>query len=137
MVRCSSNTYHYLLLRAYRYWDFPKGEIRSGESPISAARREVREESGLVTLEFRWGDQYFETPPYARNKIARYYLALCPVGDVALSVNPALGKPEHHEYRWADYPAAGGLLIPRVRAVLEWAHRRIGTRCGTNPDAPN
>ena len=38
----------FLLLRAYRNWDFPKGLVEPGEEPIEAAIREVREETGLV-----------------------------------------------------------------------------------------
>lgn len=129
MARCISGTYCYLLLRAYRYWDFPKGEVEPGEPPLSAAQREVREESGLKELEFRWGDRYFETKPYGKHKIARYYLAISSSGTAKLVVNPDLGRPEHHEYRWVDYRHANGLLGPRVREVLEWAHQILGDNC--------
>lgn len=129
VTRCISGTYCYLLLRAYRYWDFPKGEVEPGESPLSAAQREVREEAGLRDLEFRWGDRYFETKPYGKGKVARYYIALAPIGRVNLAVNPDLGRPEHHEYRWIDYRNAIRLLGPRVRAVLKWAHQLSGDNC--------
>lgn len=129
VVRCLAGAYHYLLLRAYRYWDFPKGRVEHGESPLAAARREVREEAGLANLKFRWGEGYVETPPYAGNKIARYYLALSDAGEVVLGINPALKRAEHHAYVWADYEAAKPLLVPRVRAVLDWAHALIGNRC--------
>jgi ADP-ribose pyrophosphatase YjhB (NUDIX family) len=33
-----------------QYWDLPKGKIDAGESPQTAALREVREETGLVEL---------------------------------------------------------------------------------------
>ncbi len=129
VVRCLDRRYHYLLLRAYRYWDFPKGLVEPHESALAAARREVLEETGLGDLEFPWGESYVETPPYRGNKIARYYLARSPRGEVTLGVNPALGRPEHHAYLWADYQTAGRLLGPRVRAVLDWAHRRVGEDC--------
>jgi len=112
----------YLLLRAYRYWDFPKGEVRPGEDPFEAARREVVEETGLGELEFRWGEVYRETPPYARGKVARYYLAASPSAEVRLSPSPELGRPEHHEYRWLDYQSARSRLAERVRSILDWAH---------------
>ncbi|MGH8313228.1 MAG: NUDIX domain-containing protein, partial [Gammaproteobacteria bacterium] len=35
----------FLLLRAWRYWDFPKGAVEPGETPLQAAIREVREET--------------------------------------------------------------------------------------------
>ena len=39
----------FLLLRnAKGHWDFPKGHIERGETRMGAARREVREESGIT-----------------------------------------------------------------------------------------
>lgn len=112
----------YLLLRAYRNWDFPKGEVAPGEAPLQAAIREVAEETGLTDLSFVWGERYHETPPYARGKIARYYVALSTSDrEVVLGVNPELGRPEHHEFRWLEYAEARPLLVDRLRAVLDWA----------------
>lgn len=112
--------WRYLLLRAFRYWDFPKGRVEPGETPLAAAVREAGEETGLLALEFRWGYEHYDTPRY-NNKVARYYLAWSGQTDVVLGVNPLLGQPEHHEYRWLDYAAAQSLLVPRVQAVLRWA----------------
>lgn len=66
--------WRYLLLRAYRYWDFPKGRVEPNETPLAAAMREAREETGLTTLKFRWGHEHYDTPRY-NNKVARYFLA--------------------------------------------------------------
>ena len=38
----------YLLLRAYKHWDFPKGMVEVDEAPLDAARREVAEETGIA-----------------------------------------------------------------------------------------
>jgi bis(5'-nucleosidyl)-tetraphosphatase len=129
VVHCASITFQFLLLRAYRYWDFPKGGIDEGEPPLMAARRETAEETGLSDLEFRWGNDYVETEPYANGKIARYYVAHAASRTVTLGINSTLGRPEHHEYRWLDYAAARELLNARVARVLDWAHDRIGDRC--------
>ena len=47
-----------LLLRVYRYWDFPKGEVEVGEEPLASAVRELEEETGLVDVEFCWGQEH-------------------------------------------------------------------------------
>jgi bis(5'-nucleosidyl)-tetraphosphatase len=114
-----------LLLRCYGYWDFPKGEVEPGEEPLQTARREVTEETGLEDLDFRWGEAFVETPPYAGGKVARYYLAESRTGAVTLPINPELGHPEHHEYRWVDLNEAPALLNGRVQRVLSWARAQI------------
>jgi 8-oxo-dGTP pyrophosphatase MutT (NUDIX family) len=125
IVHRYTDTYRYLLLRIYRYWDFPKGLVEPGETPLDAARREVHEETALVHLEFRWGHHYIETEPYGDSKIARYYLAESSTIDVTLPRSRALGRPEHHEYRWVDYLGSRNLVGARVRAVLDWAQQQL------------
>lgn len=121
VVHRFADAYRILLLRAYRNWDFPKGLVESGESPLEAARREVAEESGIVDLRFCWGEDFRETPPYAQGKIARYYLAETPSDRVHLGINPTLGRPEHHAYRWVSPAEAVHLLAPRLHPILAWA----------------
>ena len=126
VVRRAGDGWRVLLLRVYNYWDFPKGEVEAGEEPLATARREVREETGIQDLEFRWGETFTETPPYSRNKVARYYLAATTATDVKLPVNPALGVPEHHEFRWLTFDEARALAVPRIATVLDWARKTIG-----------
>jgi len=122
VVHWNQGHYDYLLLRAYNYWDFPKGVVETDESPLEAAIREVEEETTLTGLQFRWGDVYRETHPYNQGrKVARYYIAESPSTQVRLMPNPELGRPEHSEYRWVDRAETWTLLTPRVRAILEWA----------------
>jgi len=117
---------HYLLLRAYGYWDFPKGALEAGETPLTAAIREVKEESGLDDLVFHWGETFRETAPYGpKRKVARYYLAESPAAEACLPISEELGRPEHDEFRWLSYAAARHLLGPRVRRVLDWAHALV------------
>ena len=125
MVRRIGEGWHVLLLRAYNYWDCPKGLVELGEDPLATARREVREETGIEDLDLRWGGGFIETPPYSKNKIARYYLASTATADVKLPVSPELGRPEHHEFRWLTFAAAMKLTIERVANVLRWAEERV------------
>ena len=125
VVRIADDDWRVLLLRAYNYWDFPKGEVEPGEDPLGTAKREVGEETGIVDLDFRWGTEFVETAPYSRNKVARYYLAATQAANVKLPVNPGLGMPEHHEFRWLALAAVRELVVPRIAAVLDWAQSRL------------
>lgn len=121
VLRRAPEGWRVLLLRAYRNWDFPKGTLDPGESAFAAALRETREETGLDDLVFRWGEAYCDTEPYAGGKVARYFLAEARSGEAKLSVNPLLGRAEHHELRWLSFEAARALLVPRLQRVLDWA----------------
>jgi bis(5'-nucleosidyl)-tetraphosphatase len=125
VVRETADGARFLLLRAYRNWDFPKGLVEPGEEPLAAAVREAREEAGLVDLDFAWGRDYVETPPYASNKVARYYVARTRTANIALPVNPALGRAEHHEHRWVDLTEALALTVPRLQKVVAWAAGKV------------
>jgi 8-oxo-dGTP pyrophosphatase MutT (NUDIX family) len=115
-----------LLLRAFRNWDFPKGRIEPGEDPLDAALRETREETGLADLAFSWGHVFRETEPYAGGKIARFYVAETRNVHIDLPVNPELGRPEHHEWRWTRFDDARELLAPRLRFIVDWAESVTG-----------
>ena len=115
----------YLLLRAYRNWDFPKGLVEADEQPIDAALREVREETTLDDLSFDWGLAFMDTGPYNKGKISRYYIARSKETHVSLPINPELGMPEHHEARWVDFAKAVAMVSPRLQPVVRWAHAII------------
>src|SRR5277367_219996 len=102
VVSLAQRKLKFLLLRAYRNWDFPKGLVEAGEAPIDAALREVREETTLDDISFDWGMVFMDTGPYNKGKISRYYIARSKQTEVRLPVNPELGVPEHHEARWVD-----------------------------------
>lgn len=125
VFRRSDRGIRILLLRAYKNWDFPKGLVEPGESELAAARREVEEETGLADLDYPFGEEFKETLPYSGNKVARYYLAETDAEKLALPVSPELGRPEHHEYRWASFDEAEDLLPPRLSIVLEWAKKTL------------
>ncbi|HET7597064.1 MAG TPA: NUDIX domain-containing protein [Burkholderiales bacterium] len=119
-----------LMLRAYRNWDFPKGELQPGEDPLAAAHRELSEETTLDEVSMPWGAGYCETAPYG-GKIARYYIAESRDGVVSLPVSPELGRPEHHEFRWVTLAEARVLAPARLQPILVWAARMLGE--GSHP----
>lgn len=111
----------YLLVRA-NHWEFPKGMIDEGESEEDAARREVREETGLDVIllpNFRQGVQYF----YRRQNVSVlvkkqviYFLGQATMQAYEISW-------EHQEARWVTYQQAMELLeYENVRSILQQAH---------------
>jgi len=92
---------------------------------LSAAVREVKEETLIEDLDFAWGEDYIETGPYSRGKIARYYLARTTTVAVSLPVIAELGRPEHNEYRWVNEADALKLVSARVEPIVRWAAARL------------
>jgi 8-oxo-dGTP pyrophosphatase MutT (NUDIX family) len=126
VVRKEEKAWKYLFLRAFRNWDFPKGIVEESENALDTAIREVSEEAGIGDLKFHWGEGFKETEPYNRaTKIARYYIAATSQSTVSFSINPAIGKPEHHEYRWLSYEELRVLAPARLHPIIGWAHRLI------------
>ena len=127
LARRTESGWMTLLLRAYHHWDFPKGIREDGEQSLEAALREVREETGISDLRFDWGERYFETGPYSRGKVARYYIARTETEAVEMGISAETGVAEHHEWRWVDFDQAYDLGSPRVRQIVKWARQIIGT----------
>ncbi len=127
-VRSTPDGWRILILRAYRNWDFPKGFIEEGEAPLAAAKREAAEEADLTDLAFPFGEIYCDTAPYSGNKIARYFLAETRREDIVLPVSAELGRPEHHEGRWAGLDEAAKLLPERLQPVLAWAREMLAQK---------
>lgn len=127
LARKTEQGWSTLMLRAFHHWDFPKGVREQGEEPIEAAQREVREETGVAALAFDWGERYFETGPYSRGKVARYYIASTETEVVEMGLSPETGEPEHHEWRWVTFDEAYDLGSPRVRQIVQWSRQIIGT----------
>ncbi len=126
VVRRTDDGWKTILLRAFHNWDFPKGVREAGEEPMEAALREIGEETGIDDLVFEWGDRYFETGPYSKGKVARYYLGITVKEDVVMGIAPETGEPEHHEWRWVSFDEAYDLSSPRVRGIVQWARQVIG-----------
>ena len=126
VVRQTDNGWKTILLRAFHHWDFPKGIREPGEDPMQAALREVTEETGIDDLAFEWGDRFFETGPYSKGKVARYFLARTSQEEITMGLSPETGEPEHHEWRWVSFDEAYDMGSPRVRSIVQWGRQVIG-----------
>jgi 8-oxo-dGTP pyrophosphatase MutT (NUDIX family) len=113
----------YLLLRAYRNWDFPKGVVEPGESPRQAALREAREEVGLSETDLRLlSDEPYQTTPYRSQHAGKPCRKQALFFAAELQGEPALSlSREHHEAVWLAPGEAAKRLVPRLAAVLAWA----------------
>lgn len=114
----------YLLIRS-TYWEFPKGLIDVKETERDAARREVREETGLdveFVGKFRKTIQYF----YRRRengalvkKYVVYFLG-------AAKTRAARVSWEHREAQWVTFERALELLqYENAREILRQAHQVV------------
>ncbi|MFG3439180.1 NUDIX domain-containing protein [Nonomuraea sp. NPDC047897] len=102
----------------YGDWTFPKGKLESGEHPIAAAVREVREETGLsVTLGRALPSVHYQSQ--GGTKRVDYWAARV-AGEVPDAFVP---NEEVDELRWVPLDEAGSLLSYRWDGVLPGALR--------------
>lgn len=115
----------YLLLHyTAGHWDFPKGIIEEGETPVEAALRELKEEAG-ITAEL---DTHFQQPISYLFKDGKSEL-------VSKKVLFFVGKTEekkiilsdeHVDYKWLSYDEAQKqLTYANAKRILTMAHQYI------------
>jgi len=135
-VKQTIRGWEFLLLRAYSYYDFPKGRVEEGEKLLDAALREAKEEAGINSVNFKWGLQYIETDIYKTKvnnkkakKISCYFLAEYESGKIEILPNPETGRVEHHQFIWLTYEEIKekSILSDRISKVLDWANDIIST----------
>lgn len=125
-IRRKDSRLLYLMIQHHAgHWAFPKGHAQNGETDIEAARRELREETGIsdVTLlpELSLQETYF----FKRNqqtvtKTVRYFAGL--VKDCPILIQAA----EIRDYQWVDYDRAMELItFSESRRILTETHRFV------------
>ena len=100
-----------LLARQYRYaaaeelWELPAGRIDSGEEPLEAARRELREETGYTARHWRRALFFYSSPGFLDETMAIY---------LATGLIPGKAQPEEDELirkRLFPLPAAVRMVM--------------------------
>jgi len=121
----SSGQIEFLLLDYGRHWDFPKGHLEKGEDDLTAARRELREETGIKNIklvdEFNEQIVYFFRHPKRGliRKTVVLFLAEVFGREITLS-------REHSGFEFLPYPQAiKRLTFPTARKALESAWNRL------------
>lgn len=101
-------------------WTFIAGEIEPGESPTDAAVREVKEETGLLTIAAEREIGRRVHPKTGRTMI---YLACSPTGKTDVFVGD---EEELAEVRWVQLAEAEELLPGLFEPVHEYLVSQIG-----------
>lgn len=125
-----------LLVRQYRLpardylWELPAGRIDPGETPLRAARRELREETGCIARNWTRLVEFFPSPGYVEEKMT-----------IFLAENLRLGQAqpmedERIETGWFTINQIGKMIesgeIRDAKTVIGWAmfRRRLVQRSG-------
>ncbi|GBG14853.1 DNA mismatch repair protein MutT [Novimethylophilus kurashikiensis] len=143
MKKCScgfilvdNQTGHWLLVHppGKDVWDFPKGWAAQGETHLSAAVRELREETGVILSAAEVSNAHdFGQHPFTEEKDMRLYLArvsLNPAEMFCMSMvtNPSgPDYPEVDEFRLVPPAEVNSMLSARKQAWLnQWVWSHIG-----------
>ncbi|MBI2743666.1 MAG: NUDIX domain-containing protein [Chlamydiales bacterium] len=101
---------------AGRHWGFPKGHLNAGETPLEAAKRELKEETGLNIISLIRPEPFIETYRFSRrgkpvSKTVQYFAAEVE-GEVIL-------QPEEiRDGRWFSFKEAIRVLsFQEARAI--------------------
>lgn len=118
----------FLLLDYGSHWDYPKGHLEDGEDDLSAARREVLEETGISQYEiddaFREEvEYYFRSRKHGVvRKTVTFFLARTDAGPADVSLSH-----EHVGFEFLPFELARErLTYATARRLLERAHERLG-----------
>lgn len=134
LYRTEEGERHYLLLChcGSGHWGFPKGRIDRGEREIDAARREVREETGVCSVEQVPDFSAVSSYSFVRDRktIAKkvvYFLGRAAIEETVIS-------HEHSAGKWLPYDAAMDLLTYKeTRRILAAAEDHLQAATVSSP----
>ena len=94
-------------------WQFPEGKVHPGETPLSAIKRELKEEIGIEKMGRKIGVFPFKISVLGVNIHSKRHLYKVPVPkEIILS-------QEHSEYKWFSKKEALGLrLNAGIREII-------------------
>lgn len=127
---CNQN-HHILLMFKRGKWDMPKGRIDKGQSTVSAALREVEEETGLNIKKLKIKGKLVSTWHTTSHNNIKYlkkthwYLMQYDGSDDDTAPQVEEGIIECRWVHLSDLPAYRGLLRSRVDYVVDFWHQNL------------
>jgi mutator protein MutT len=98
-------------------WSFPGGHVEKGESLAAALRRELREEIGIVPIDYRFVEAITDLNTATDDPVSYHmYVVTAWQGG-----EPTILDTEHTELRWftqAEAISLSDLALPEYRALL-------------------
>jgi 8-oxo-dGTP pyrophosphatase MutT (NUDIX family) len=123
-------SHEYLLLNYGRHWDFAKGHVEKGEDDLTAATRELREETGIADITsipgFQQQVRYFfrDRKKGLIQKTVIFFLGRTQAGtgDIVIS-------HEHEGFEFLPFDLAiKRITFPTARQVLRHAEETLLSR---------
>jgi len=116
-LRKNNNSWDVLIVRRLEgFWEFPKGHANPGETPLEAAARELKEETGLQLMSLHLPHPFTISYIYTRDKIARHKSVIYFLGIVEGVLQPQLTEVE--ELQWVPLSQAESLLTHETSKQL-------------------
>ncbi|HXE51893.1 MAG TPA: bis(5'-nucleosyl)-tetraphosphatase [Tepidisphaeraceae bacterium] len=117
----------YLVLDYGRHWDFAKGHLEKGEDDLTAALRELREETGITDVEPVKGFQH-EITYFFRDrkkglirKTVVFFLGMTRTPDSRIVVSH-----EHEAFAFLPFDdAVKRITYPNAKSVLRLAEQKL------------
>ena len=100
-----------LFVRQYRYaygesiYEIPAGKLEPNEAPMSAAKRELEEEAGVIAKDLELLHVMYPTPGYTNEKIYIYY------AKEGVKTDRRLDEDEFLDTVWIPLPKAKQMLL--------------------------